>query len=265
MDEWTRAMRRGDFAAAWEVCDRVLERRRAEGPRWDLPRHLQWVWDGRPFDGRRALVRCYHGLGDTLQFARFLPRLARRAASLTVWAQPALLPLLATRGDLGRLLPLHDGAPEGRYDVEFEIMELAHALRATPASLREDCPTFSVPAAPRLSPRFSVGLVLRAGDWDPRRRVPAELVQPLLARRDVDFFNLLPGDLLPGAPSAAEEDVVRAAARASSMDLVITVDTLMAHLAGSIGARARSRATSAARRPGVVWKRCSPTASSRRI
>lgn len=238
MDEWTRAMRRGDFAAAWDVCDRVLERRRAAGPCPNLPRHLQWIWDGRPFDGLRALVRCYHGLGDTLQFARFLPRLSRRTRSLTLWAQPALLPLLATRRDLGRLLPLHDGAPEGSYDVEFEIMELAHAFRADPGSLLEDWPLFDVPPAPRRTSRFGVGLVLGAGDWDPRRRVPAELLRPLLELEGVDFFNLRPGDEIPGVPSAAEEDVVSAAARARSMDLILTVDTLMAHLAGSLGRRA---------------------------
>lgn len=238
MDEWTRAMRRGDFGAAWDVCDRVLERRRAEGPRWDRPRHLQWIWDGRAFDGLRALVRCYHGLGDTVQFARFLPRLARRTRSLAVWAQPALLPLLATRDDLGRLLPLHDGVPEGAYEVEFEIMELAHAFRAGASSLLEDLPIFDIPAAPRLSSRFSVGLVVGAGDWDARRRVPPELLRPLLDVEGVDFFNLRPGDTIPGVPSAAEGDVVGAAARARSMDLVITVDTLMAHLAGSLGQRA---------------------------
>jgi hypothetical protein len=238
MDDWTRAMRRGDFAAAWRVCDRVLEARRAEAPRGDLPRHRQWIWDGRPFDGLRALVRCYHGLGDTLQFARFLPRLAGRTRSLTVWAQPALLPLLSTRDDLGRLLPLHDGAPEGTYDVELEIMELAHAFRADAAALRQELPTFDVPAAPRLSSRFNVGLVLGAGDWDPRRRVPAELLRPLLELEDVDFFSLRPGDEIPGARPAAEEAVLAAAARARSMDLVITVDTLMAHLAGALGQRA---------------------------
>ena len=44
--------------------------------------HFQWVWNGEPLDGKRVLIRCYHGLGDTIQFIRYTPlvqRIARRA------------------------------------------------------------------------------------------------------------------------------------------------------------------------------------------
>jgi len=73
-------MRRGDFEAAWALGDRELSRPPAPDA-FTRPRHLQQIWDGRPIDGRRVLVRCYHGLGDTIQFARLLPLLARRAAA----------------------------------------------------------------------------------------------------------------------------------------------------------------------------------------
>src|SRR5919204_527528 len=106
------------------------------------PRHEQWVWDGRPLADRTVLVRCYHGLGDTLQFARFLPLLANVARETLVWAQPPLLPLLATLPGVGRLLPLHDGAPGVDYDVDVEIMELAHALRTSADSLPACVPYF---------------------------------------------------------------------------------------------------------------------------
>src|SRR3569832_462387 len=95
MDAWMSAMRRGDFATAWKASDRVLRRRlRAAEPQSSKPRHLQHVWDGRPLAGRRVLVRCYHGLGDTLQFVRLLPRLGREAREVALWAQPQLLELL---------------------------------------------------------------------------------------------------------------------------------------------------------------------------
>ena len=122
-------MRRGDFAAAWEVSDRIIAARAPGEQCWHLPRHEQWVWDGRPLADRTVLVRCYHGLGDTIQFARFLPLLASVAGETVVWAQPALLGLLARLPSVGRLLPLHDGDPNVDYDVDVEIMELAHALR----------------------------------------------------------------------------------------------------------------------------------------
>src|SRR3981081_2489796 len=122
-------MRRGDFDAAWQISDAVLVERRARGPCWHWPRHEQWIWDGRPLAGQRVLVRCYHGLGDTIQFARFLPVLARLCRDLTVWVQPTLMPLLQRMRSPVRLLPLHDGTPESDYDVDIEIMEIAHALR----------------------------------------------------------------------------------------------------------------------------------------
>src|SRR5690349_12991706 len=58
--EWIAVMRRGDFPAAWKISDRVLAARdpgQRDDPR--LPYHLRWVWDGRAFQGRHVLVRCY--------------------------------------------------------------------------------------------------------------------------------------------------------------------------------------------------------------
>jgi hypothetical protein len=88
-------MRRGDFAAAWRLTDADVARRRGV-PCWHLPRHEQYVWDGTPVAGKRVLVRCYHGLGDTVQFIRYAPLLRATAAEVTVWVQPPLLPLVRT-------------------------------------------------------------------------------------------------------------------------------------------------------------------------
>lgn len=74
-DPWMTRMRRGDFAGAWEISDAVLRKRRGE-PCWDWPRHLPYVWDGTPLDGGRVLVRCYHGLGDTVPYIRYARRVS---------------------------------------------------------------------------------------------------------------------------------------------------------------------------------------------
>jgi hypothetical protein len=89
--EWAEAMRRGDHPRAWRISEQAL-RARDPASRDDaaLPYHLRWVWDGQDLAGKQVLVRCYHGLGDSLQFARFLPELARRAARVTLELQPAL-------------------------------------------------------------------------------------------------------------------------------------------------------------------------------
>src|SRR5690348_6499004 len=113
MDAWTRAMLRGDFDAAWKVCDQVLARCARDGEcAFRHPRHQQWLWDGRDLAGLRVLVHCYHGLGDTLQFARLLPLLRERCASVTLWLQPALIELMQSIEGVDRIEPLHDGAPD---------------------------------------------------------------------------------------------------------------------------------------------------------
>jgi hypothetical protein len=230
-------MRRGDCLEAWRISDRVLEARRLAGPCFHLPRHVQWIWDGRPLDGQRVLVRCYHGLGDTLQFARFLPALACRARAVSVWAQPALIPLLRTLPGRYHLLPLHDGTPEVEYDVDIESMEVAHVLRVTLDTL----PAYPVPylhvrPARRLgTTHFGVGLLARAGDWDPRRSVPSSAMAQLTGVPGVKAFSLQPGEPIPGALDISSERLCTLAMRLRALDLVITVDTMLAHLAGALG------------------------------
>jgi hypothetical protein len=230
-------MRRGEYSSAWRISDRVLEARRLAGPCFHLPRHVQWVWDGRPLDGQRVLVRCYHGLGDTLQFARFLPALACRAREVSVWAQPALIPLLRTLPGRYRFVPLHDGTPEVDYDVDVESMELAHVLRITLDTL----PTYPVPylhvrPARRLdAAHVTVGLLARAGDWDPRRSVPVSGMAQLARVPGVKAFSLQLGEPIPGALDISSDKLCTLAMRLRALDLVITADTMLAHLAGALG------------------------------
>jgi hypothetical protein len=233
---WLSALRRLDFEAAWRSADAILAARIAAGPSWDVPRHEQWVWDGRSLTNQRVLVRCYHGLGDTIQFARFLPWLRRVAAEVTVWAQPLLLPLLATLPGI-RLLPLHDGTPQVQYDVDVEIMELPHALRVTQETLPA-VPYLRVPSAARLATEFCIGLVAQSGGWDPHRSIPGDvLTSGLGGLTDVSLFSLQLGAPLPGCSDASAADILTLAGRLRALDLVITVDTMVAHLAGALGAR----------------------------
>src|SRR4051794_26260914 len=83
--DWISAMRSGDFERAWSITDRdVIAVRQAGDDKHRGPRHQQRIWRGEGLRNRRVLVRCYHGLGDTIQFARFLPPLAEHARELTV-------------------------------------------------------------------------------------------------------------------------------------------------------------------------------------
>jgi hypothetical protein len=237
---WMRCMRAGDFAGAWRVSDAVL-RSRAGQPCWHLPRHEQYVWDGTPLEGRRVLVRCYHGLGDTIQFARFLPRVSAIAAESVVWAQPALIPLLRTIPGVGRLLPLHDDVPEAEYDVDVEIMELSHVFRATPDELSRGVPYLHADPVPLpRDGRLVVGIVWRAGEWDDRRSIPVSLLAPLAKIPGLALHVLQRGPALDERPDgfgvvSGSDDAAEAARVARALDLVISVDSMPAHLAGALG------------------------------
>src|SRR5919108_2417743 len=222
---WMSCMRRGAFEAAWAISDAVL-RTRAGIPCWHWPRHLQYIWDGTPLADKRVLVRCYHGLGDTIQFIRYTPLLKAIAQEVIVWAQPALLPLLRTLHSIDRLLPLHNGTPEVPYDVDVESMELPHVFRTTLATIPAEIPYFHVePASLPKRGRVAVGLVWAAGEWDHERRsIPFPLLAPLAEVPGIALYILQRGPALdeyrPGfGLVSGSDDVVEAARLMRALDL----------------------------------------------
>jgi hypothetical protein len=253
---WVEAARRGDLAAAWQLSDAI---RRRSPPRQhpDIPRHVQQIWDGRDLHDRRVLVRCYHGLGDTIQFIRYAPMVAAIAREVIVWAQPALLGLLRTVRGIDRVLPLHDGAPDAAFDVDVEVMELPYVFRTTLDSVPADVPYIrpaeggyrtglsGVPAhhaslsgAGRVgAPR--VGVVWRGGGWDDRRSIPFAEIAPLFGEPGVTWFDLngcaSPEERHPRLCAVDTCGIDRLASVVAAMDLVISVDTMAAHLAGALG------------------------------
>ena len=244
---WSRYMLRGEFGAAWDVNDAILRARRGKAC-WHLPRHEQWIWDGTPLAGRRVLVRCYHGLGDTLQFIRYAALLKVVAREVIVWGQPKLIPLLRAARGIDRLLPLHDGAPEADYDADVELMELPHVFRSTLAELPGEVPYIHVepaidglPSGLRRDGRLHVGLAWRSGDWDDRRSIPFAHLARLAEVPGVALHALQYGSGLEEMPAGfgavlGSGDMLATAAAVRALDLVISVDSMPAHLAGALGA-----------------------------
>jgi hypothetical protein len=243
--DWIVAMRAGDFERAWKITDRDVALTPPHN-KYDGPRHQQRIWRGELLDARRVLVRCYHGLGDTLQFARFLPVVARRARELLVWCQPPLLSLIETVEGVDRAIPLSDDAPDVEFDVDIEIMEIAHAVRATRDMIELAAPYLTLPPRQlsRLAPAkdMTVGLVWEVGDWDKRRSVPAELLNRLNVR-GVRLCSLQRGPAAAASESFGAVDVSTAdidglGHHMTDLDLVVCVDTMAAHLAGALGLEA---------------------------
>jgi hypothetical protein len=246
---WLAAMRRGDWAEAWRQTDRIeIPRRRAQAQPGFVrhPHHL--VWDGTPFEGRSVLVRCLHGLGDTLQFIRFVPAVARVAREVHLLVQPQLLTLLRGAPGLGMVGNAWTDDPPA-HEVEIEVTELAYAFRSTPQTVPPPYPHLNGRvdgrvALPERDGRLRVGLTWQASTWDASRSIPLRALAPLLRLPRARFFSLQQDGAqdeavqldLPIVPLAARtREIADAAAVMLEMDLMITVDAMPAHLAGMLG------------------------------
>lgn len=243
-NEWLSAMRAGDFVRAWEVSDRDLAVVRSSGiPKHEGPRHLQRIWRGEPLSGRRVLVRCYHGLGDTIQFARFLSPLRTIAREVVLWCQAELLSLMATVRGVDRVLPLHDGAPDVEFDVDIEIMEIPHAIRASrgQAEMRGayiQARPKELPAEIAIDNSLSIGLVWDVGDWQRWRVIAPTLLKPLnlpgVQLYSLQLGSAAKGSIEIGAIDISTPDIGRLAAHLQMLDLCICPDTMIAHLSGAL-------------------------------
>jgi hypothetical protein len=242
-DPWIEAMRRGDFAAAWKISDAMLPLARTQD-HCTVPRHLQNIWNGTPLEGKRVLVRCYHGLGDTIQFIRYAALLKHVARRVVVWVQPSLIPLLRGVEGIDELVPLHEGVPDVEYDVDVELNELPYVFRTTLDDVPAEVPYLYVEPA-RLPPadaNIRVGLIWQSGDWNERRSIGfhelcwwqrLEGVEWHILQRDAfkAGWNGEFGVISGGDNPLDDARVMRA------LDLVISVDTMTAHLAGALGCK----------------------------
>lgn len=240
----------GDPAPAWPLYEwRWKTQQLARAPRASR----QPLWLGRQaIAGKRLLVWAEQGLGDTLQFARFLPRLADRVGELWLRAPAPLHPLLATLDARVKILDEEQSPPE--HDFQCPLMSLPLAL-GLGAELDPDPYLHADPGRieawrERLGPsaRPRIGLVWagrQLGQGNPTRDVPFAALEPLLAQ-DFSFISLQKDIPARDADALAEcwnlsdyrdglNDFGETAALVANLDLVIAADTAVAHLAGALG------------------------------
>lgn len=239
---WITAMLLGRYERAWGLSDAVLASREGEdfNRPW-TPYHSRCVWDGTPLAGQRVLVRCYHGLGDSIQFLRYAKSLAALGCTVLLEIQPALMDLARTCPGVATVVALGDADAALSWDVQVESMELPHALRTTHRTV-PDCVPYLGADLPRhrAAGRLRVGLIWQAGGWDERRSLALADLAPLLAlRRHVDLLALQPEQdpawlAAMGLEDASTPGLDAFARVLAGLDLLVTVDTMAAHLGGAM-------------------------------
>ncbi len=247
----------GDFARGWEAYelrsgtfDRKEEAFEREAPRWA----------GEDLSGKTILVFSEQGIGDTIQFIRFLTTLHDRGARVKALVQPPLLRLANT-------LPapvewLDRVSQVGGFDYQIPLLSLPRVLRTE---------IDTIPAAvPYLAPdpqavafwrgriggeSTRIGVVWQGNPRygaDQRRSVPLKHYAPLAAVAGVRLISLqavhgldqlddLPDGMaveqLGERITANRDGISEIAAAMATLDLVVSSDTAMAHLAGALGVR----------------------------
>lgn len=239
---WQCWMLLGRFECAWAESDFIAASGQEDPHRF---------WDGQPWHERRLVLRCLHGLGDTIQFIRFAPLLRKTCSRLIVQAHPQLTALLEGVAGVDRVFTWGSGCAESEWDSQMEITELPRAFRTTADSVPVEIPYIRIPphrmswAAAQFPKRrgLRIGVCWQCGPWDHRRSIPLRAFRPLFSRFDHQVFSLQknavldqrqPGWQLHELESSAR-DVQDTAALISHLDLVISADTMTAHLAGALG------------------------------
>ena len=234
-----------------------------EGYEWRLKNKRQKraffrsvMWDGSPLDGKTLLLHAEQGLGDTIQFCRYAPLMAERGARIVLAVQPPLRRLLS---DLPGVASCHDvGGAVPPFDFLLPLASLPRLFHTTRATIPATRGYLRAPeeAVARWRDRIGpAGADLRVGiAWggnpeqsnDRNRSAPLAAFRPLLEVPGVRFYNLQVG---PRAAEIAEQgladrigdlsphlaDFTETAAAMTVLDLMITVETSVSHMAGAVG------------------------------
>jgi tetratricopeptide (TPR) repeat protein len=241
----------GDYAAGWKkYVWRHLTANFSHGKK--RPPQPLWLgnWD---VSGKTLLLHGEQGLGDTIMFARYVPLVAQRGAKIVLAVQRPLAALMTTLKGVSTIRA--QGEPVPPFDGFCPLPTLPLVFQTSVETIPANVPYLSAPAdrlakwRPVLQalPRPRVGLMW-AGAQSPiyRRTIPLRLLLPLFELREFHFVALqkeLPKEDAPFLDSTGmatflgerQADLADAAAMIAMLDLVITIDTSIAHVAGAMG------------------------------
>ena len=235
----------GKFREGWDE----YEWRWRDHP--NFPPYLrQRPWRGEAMPQGTLLLQAEQGYGDTVQFARYAKLVRERVGRVVLACQPELVRLMRTVPWFDEVVP--ETAPVPKFDGGITLMSLAGMFGTDDACVPGGIPYVSVPAGSGIRlpevEGFKVGLAwagrpTHGDDWN--RSIPARMLAPLLAVPGVSFYSLQRGGVAerlgrPPGGSVHEvadlcADFADTAQVVAAMDLIVSVDTAVVHVAGAMG------------------------------
>lgn len=224
----------------------------------NVPNIQERLWDGRALNGRDLLVHVEQGFGDTIQFIRYLPKIAaeRRGSGgkIKLLCEPELYRVIQSVGGYDEIYQLNSG-DQVTFDAQIPVLSLPARFGTTLETVPNEVPYLKAPeskhgAIPRPEgTKFAVGIVWagRPTHSDDRyRSIPFGWFSTLVDVPGVHFYSIQWGGRAQEARGLAEQgrltdlndrltDFGETAAIIDQLDLVIACDTSVAHLAGALG------------------------------
>jgi len=245
---WNRALLlllKGDYLEGWREYEWRWLKRKFTSP---LRNFAKPLWQGEPVEGKTVLIHAEQGFGDTIHFCRYVPLVAALGAQVVFECHPPLASLVKSLAR-GGVSVVAMGEPLPSFDLQVPLMSLPMIFNTTVETIPDKVPYLAPPAGrvsfwqSQMSEKksFKVGLCWAGKSYpDPGRSCPAELLAPLAELDGVSLYSLQIG--WDGALPLPMSDLTGlihnfgdTAALISRLDLVITVDTAVAHLAGALG------------------------------
>jgi hypothetical protein len=241
----------GDYPNGW----------RGYETRWRIPESFpprdfrQPVWDGSDISGKTVLLHAEQGFGDTIQFCRYAPLVAERGATVIVECQPPLAALLQTLAGVKQVVPRGEPLPD--FDLQCPLLGLPLRFGTTVETTPARVPYLHADEqrVARWREKIGQGDGLRVGiAWagaagygnDQRRSLTLSSFAPLAQIEGIRWYSLQKGDAAKQAEHPRQgmhlfdftsdlNDFADTAALIANLDLLICVDTAVAHLGGALG------------------------------